>query len=100
MRQSASDQMIVQTSISPPRDLIPIAVAVTLVLLVLHLFAAGRLELMFDEAYYRLWAEHLDWGYYDHPPLVALWVRVSTAIFGTSEFGIRALGVIATALGS
>lgn len=72
----------------------------TLGLLAVQLFAASRLELMFDEAYYRLWAQHLDWGYYDHPPGVALWIRLSSALFGPSDFGIRALGIIATALGS
>ena len=82
------------------RDLTRSALAVTLVMLVVQLLAAGRLELMFDEAYYRLWAQHLAWGYHDHPPLVALWIRVSSGLFGGSEFGIRALGVLATALGS
>ena len=28
-------------------------------------------DIYFDEAYYWQWAQHLDWGYYDHPPLVA-----------------------------
>lgn len=74
--------------------------AVTLGLLAIQLFAASRLELMFDEAYYRLWAQHLDWGYHDHPPGVAAWIRLSSALFGQSDFGIRALGIIATAFGS
>ena len=76
------------------------AIVVAAVLCVLHLIAAAKLELMFDEAYYRLWAQHLSWGYHDHPPGIAVWIRVSTEIFGNSEFGIRALGVLATALGS
>ncbi len=76
------------------------AIIVTLVLLAVHLVAAARLELMFDEAYYRLWAQHLAWGYHDHPPLIALWIRISTILFGNREFGVRALGVVATALGS
>ena len=76
------------------------AVAITLVMLGLHLFAASRLELMFDEAYYRLWAQNLQWGYHDHPPAIAAWIRLSTTLFGNSEFGVRALGVIATAFGA
>jgi len=87
-------------TVVPPRDLTRSAIAVTLGLFVAQLFVASRLELMFDEAYYRLWAEHLDWGYYDHPPGVAAWIRLSSALFGHTDFGIRALGIIATALGS
>jgi len=54
---------------------------------------SGWMELSFDEAYYLLWSRHLDWGYLDHPPMVALWIRISTTIFGADEFGVRALGV-------
>lgn len=28
-------------------------------------------DIYFDEAYYWQWAQHLAWGYYDHPPLIA-----------------------------
>jgi len=50
---------------------------------------------MYNEAYYALWAKHLAWGYYDHPPMVALWIRVSTLLFGETDFGVRALGALA-----
>ena len=56
-------------------------------------FLIGRVELTFDEAYYALWSQNLSFGYFDHPPMVALWIRASTSLFGTSEFGVRALGV-------
>ncbi len=55
-------------------------------------FLIGRVELTFDEAYYTLWSRSLAFGYLDHPPMVALWIRASTALFGGSEFGVRALG--------
>jgi hypothetical protein len=61
---------------------------------VLQAFAAGRLELTFDEAYYTLWSRSLDYGYFDHPPMVALFIRASTNFFGGSEFGVRALSLI------
>lgn len=42
-----------------------------------------------DEAYYWLWGQHLDWSYYDHPPLQA-WIQgVFTALFGRSAFTLR-----------
>ncbi|GAP98413.1 hypothetical protein NIES2104_49680 [Leptolyngbya sp. NIES-2104] len=42
-----------------------------------------------DEAYYWLWGQHLDWSYYDHPPLQA-WIQgIFSAIFGRSTFTLR-----------
>ena len=60
----------------------------------LQVFAAGRLELTFDEAYYALWSRSLAFGYLDHPPMVALFIRASTALFGGSELGVRALSLL------
>ena len=34
-----------------------------------------------DEAYYALFGQHLDWGYYDHPPMVALLTALSSTLF-------------------
>lgn len=34
-----------------------------------------------DEAYYALYGQFLDWGYYDHPPMVALLTALSNALF-------------------
>ena len=72
---------------------------VTVLFLLVRLWLDRHLELMFDEAYYALWSKHLAWGYLDHPPMVALWIRLSTWLFGDSEFGIRALGTLAAAAG-
>ncbi len=52
--------------------------------------AAAHIELTFDEAYYALWARWPQAGYYDHPPLVAWLIHGSVALFGRSEFGVRA----------
>ena len=73
--------------------------AVTGLLLLVRLWLDSRLELMFDEAYYALWSKHLAWCYLDHPPMVAVWIRVSTWLFGEHAFGIRALGTLAAAAG-
>jgi 4-amino-4-deoxy-L-arabinose transferase-like glycosyltransferase len=54
---------------------------------------------MFDEAYYALWSRNLAWCYLDHPPMVALWIRASTWLFGDDAFGVRALGTLAAAAG-
>ena len=34
-----------------------------------------------DEAYYALYGRFLDWGYYDHPPMVALLTALSSLFF-------------------
>jgi hypothetical protein len=70
------------------------AIAVPIALVAMQAFAARRLELSFDEAYYTLWSRALAFGYLDHPPMVALLIRASTTLFGRSELGIRALSLI------
>ena len=70
------------------------AIAGSIALLVAQALAARRLELTFDEAYYTLWSRSLAFGYLDHPPMVALLIRVSTTLFGGSEFGVRALSLV------
>ncbi len=51
-----------------------------------------------DELYYLICARHLDWGYVDQPPLVALQARAAVALFGDSIAGIRMLSAFAGAL--
>jgi Dolichyl-phosphate-mannose-protein mannosyltransferase len=73
------------------------AIVGAITLAALQALAAARLELTFDEAYYSLWSHSLAFGYLDHPPMVALLVRASTAVFGRSELGVRALPLICVA---
>jgi 4-amino-4-deoxy-L-arabinose transferase-like glycosyltransferase len=70
------------------------AIAGSIALFVLQAFAARRLELTFDEAYYTLWSDGLAFGYLDHPPMVALVIRASTTLVGSSELGVRALSLV------
>ena len=74
--------------------LLVLALGAAIVVLALQVFAAQRLELTFDEAYYVLWSRSPSFGYLDHPPMVALLIRASTALFGHSEIGVRALSLI------
>ncbi|OYV39416.1 MAG: hypothetical protein B7Z81_03345 [Acidocella sp. 20-61-6] len=66
----------------------------------LRLILAARLPVSPDEAYYFLWSQHLQAGYFDHPPMVAYWIRAGTALFGNTPLGIRCLGPLSAALGS
>ncbi len=51
-----------------------------------------------DEMYYILCGRHLDWGYVDHGPVVALQARLAIAIFGKSLAGIRMFSALAGAV--
>ena len=62
---------------------------VILALVVLRLIAAWFTPITFDEAYYWMWSKHLAGGYYDHPPMVAVVIRLGTLIAGDTEFGVR-----------
>ena len=70
---------------SPPRAVL----VFLLVLTGLRLAYIGRIELSPDEAYYQMWSERLDWGYYSKGPGVAAIIRAGTTLFGPNEFGVR-----------
>ncbi len=76
------------------------ALAALLALTLLRLVLAAMLPLTPDEAYYLLWAQHLQPGYFDHPPMVALWIKAGTALCGNTPLGVRLLGPVSAALGS
>ena len=65
-----------------------------LALVGLRLVAAALTPLTFDEAYYWMWSKHLAGGYYDHPPRVALVIRLGTMIAGDTEFGVRLVSIL------
>jgi len=54
-----------------------------------RLFYIQWIELAPDEAYYWTWAKQLQWGYYDHPPMVGFLIWLFTMIGGQGEFGVR-----------
>ncbi len=55
--------------------LMTVAAVTCLALLAAQLWLIAHIELTFDEAYYTLWSRSLAWGYLDHPPMVAAWIR-------------------------
>jgi 4-amino-4-deoxy-L-arabinose transferase-like glycosyltransferase len=66
-------------------------------LLAVYLVLAAVLPAADDEVYYWSWARPLQFSYYDHPPLTAYMIRVSTAVFGDTIFGFRVPACLATA---
>lgn len=60
--------------------------------LILHLWLASHFELAHDEAYYWLYSQNLDWGYFDHPPVVGILIKMFSFL-PHSELSVR-LGFI------
>ena len=58
-----------------------------------NLLQAYFTEITLDEAYYYQYARDLDWGYYDHPPMVALVIKISQLFFN-GNLGVRFLTVL------
>lgn len=69
-------------------------------LTVLRLAVAASVPLAPDEAYYWIWSRALATGYPDHPPMVALWIRLGTSIAGDTPLGIRLVGPLSVAIAS
>src|SRR6478752_225590 len=65
-----------------------------LALVALRLIAAAFTPITFDEAYYWMWSKHLAGGYYDHPPMVAVVIRLGTLIAGDTELGVRLVSIL------
>src|SRR4030088_1382072 len=65
-----------------------------LALVGLRLIAAAFTALTFDEAYYWMWSTHFAGGYYDHPPMVAVVIRLGTMILGDTELGVRLVSIL------
>lgn len=64
---------------------------------VLNLLQAFFLELHGDEAYYWLYAQKPDWGYFYHPPMMALFIKIGYALF-PNELGARLIAVLTNSL--
>ncbi len=59
----------------------------------ISLLQAAGTELFDDEAYYWVYAKFMDWGYFDHPPMIALMIKLGTLVFA-GELGVRLLVVL------
>jgi len=57
--------------------------------ILVRLVFLGWMDLLPEEAYYWNYAQHLDIGYLDHPPMVAWLIFISEAVLWKSEFSVR-----------
>ena len=56
--------------------------------IILHIMVMGNFKLSPDEAHYALYALHLDWSYFDHPPLTG-WLQYLAMYISEHEFSLR-----------
>jgi 4-amino-4-deoxy-L-arabinose transferase-like glycosyltransferase len=66
----------------------------------IRLAVAATVPLSPDEAYYWVWSKALAGGYLDHPPMVALWIRLGTLVAGDTPLGVRLLAPVSALLGT
>jgi dolichol-phosphate mannosyltransferase len=66
-----------------------LTISMAVYLLLLKLTFVGFVNLIPEEAYYWNYAQRLDIGYLDHPPMVAWLIWLSTTILGRSEVSVR-----------
>ncbi|MDO5509395.1 MAG: glycosyltransferase family 39 protein [Weeksellaceae bacterium] len=64
----------------------------------LNALQAWLTPLIDDEAYYWVWSQKPDWGYFDHPPMVAWWIKPGFLLL-QNELGVRLITAAAAALG-
>lgn len=62
-------------------------------LLLINLIQAHFTQLIYDEAYYWYYAQDMAWGYFDHPPMVALMIKIGSVLF-PGELGVRFMGCV------
>ena len=74
--------------------LLPVTI---LLLSILNIIQGSYTELLPDEAYYWVYSQDMNWGFFDHPPFVAVWVTISNFLF-TDELGVRFFSAISFSL--
>lgn len=61
---------------------------------------AASVELGNDEVYYWTYSQHLQWNYFDHPPMIALFIRLFTGnlFLQSSELFVRLGSIVCSGL--
>jgi 4-amino-4-deoxy-L-arabinose transferase-like glycosyltransferase len=60
---------------------------------ILNLVQARLTPLNNDEAYYWMYSKYLAWGFFDHPPMIALMIKIGYRLF-QNELGVRLIIVL------
>ena len=84
----------------PGGVVLPWQQAALILIVVLTLFRfwyCQTIELVGDEAYYRLWSQHLDLSYFSKGPGVAYTIATGIRLWGDTVFGIRFFAILLSA---
>ncbi|HYK76218.1 MAG TPA: glycosyltransferase family 39 protein [Daejeonella sp.] len=74
------------------------ALGLIIISVVIKLLLAASVELGNDEVYYWTYALHLQWNYFDHPPMVGWLIRLTTLnLFFHQEVFVRLGAIVASA---
>lgn len=76
----------------------PVVLAFAALKLAIHLYTSGFYNYFRDELYFMACGRHLDWGYVDHAPLIAVYSRIGEWLSG--PFGLRGFRLLATLCGA
>src|SRR5262249_34032638 len=71
------------------RTALGIVQVVALLLIAFKFVQLGFAGVFQDEAYYWMWGQHPALSYFDHPPLNAWLLGLSSTVFGWSVFALR-----------
>ncbi|HMJ47479.1 MAG TPA: glycosyltransferase family 39 protein, partial [Ferruginibacter sp.] len=66
-----------------------------LVWVIINIIHAWCMDLHEDEAYYWMYSQFLDWGYFDHPPMIALFIKGGDSLFHNT-LGVRLVSILAS----
>ncbi|MES2269180.1 MAG: glycosyltransferase family 39 protein [Bacteroidota bacterium] len=66
--------------------------------IILNLFATSNFGFHRDELLHLVLGDHLDWGYKEVPPFIALLAKITLNVFGDSVFAARIFSTIASGL--
>jgi 4-amino-4-deoxy-L-arabinose transferase-like glycosyltransferase len=98
--RSVAGSYVSEPSAAAAHFSLALSLSVLAILLLCRLLLAANADLAEDEAYYWLWSTGLASGYYDHPPMIAYWIKAGTIIFGKTAFGVRFIGLLSSLAGS
>ena len=81
-----------------PHGTLTLVGCLSLSLFAAHLLVNGRYGYFVDELYYLACSHHLDWGYVDQPPLIAVITWIERVTLGDSLRALRFLPAVADGL--
>ena len=68
-------------------------IGILIIWFIINIIQSVVTDIIPDESYYFFYSKELAWGYYDHPPLVALMISISSLLF-SNELAVRFLTVL------